>query len=146
MGVDEDERDLNQIAMQAQVLQRQGNALQSQLEMMQNSLNDLQSTIDTLEQLSKAKDAGLLPIGSGAYITCKSVDTDQVMISVGAGLIVTKKAADAAELLRKRYKTVADAFDKAQKNMAEVNQQLQDLNARGAVLAARIEDVRPTQG
>lgn len=146
MSVDEDERDLNQIAMQAQVLQRQGGALQNQLDMLQNTLNDLQSTIDTLEQLAKAKEVGLLPIGSGAYITCKSVDTDQVMISVGAGLIVNKKAADAAEMLRKRLKTVGDAFDKGQKSLAVINQQMQDLNAQAAVLSARIDDVRPAQG
>ena len=146
MSVDEDERDLNQIAMQAQVLQRQGGALQNQLDMLQNTLNDLQSTIDTLEQLNKAKDVGLLPIGSGAYITCKSVDPEQVMIAVGAGLIVTKKASEAAEMRRKRYKTVIDAFDKGQKSLATINQQMQDLNAQAAVLSARLEDVRPSQG
>ncbi len=146
MSIEDDEKDLNRMAMQAQILQRQGTSLTQQIDVMQTTLNDLQATIDTLDQLSKAKEVGLLPIGSGAYITCKSVDVDSVLISVGSGIIVGKKAPEAADLLRKRYKTVTEAFDSAQKNLASINTQLQDLNAKASVLAARIEDVRPAQG
>ncbi len=146
MSVDEDEKTLNQIAIQAQLLQRQGGAMQQQIEMMQTTSSDLQATIESLDNLSKAKEMGLLPIGSGVYITCKQVDTDAVLLSVGSGLIVNKKAEDAADVLRKRLKTVMDAMDKANTSMASINQQMQDLNAKASVLAARIEDVRPTQG
>ena len=146
MSIEDDEKDLNRMAMQAQILQRQGSSMTSQIDVMQTTLNDLQATIDTLDQLAKAKEVGLLPIGSGTYITCKGVDVDSVLISVGSGIIVGKKAPEAADLLRKRYKTVTEAFDAAQKNLASINTQLQDLNAKASVLAARIEDVRPTQG
>ncbi len=146
MSIEDDEKDLNRMAIQAQMLQRQGQSLTGQIDAMQTTLNDLQATIDTLDQLAKAKEVGLLPIGSGTYITCKGVDADQVLISVGSGIIVGKKAPEAAELLRKRYKSVSEAFDSAQKNLASLNIQLQDLNAKASVLAARIEDVRPTQG
>jgi len=145
MSVDEDEKTLNQIAIQAQLIQRQGQALQQQIEMMQTTVSDLQATIDSLDNLSKAKDMGLLPIGAGVYITCKQVDTDAVLLSVGSGLIVSKKASDAGDILRKRQKSVTDALDKANASMAGINQQMQDLNAKASVLAARIEDVRPTQ-
>ncbi|VVB57108.1 Prefoldin subunit alpha [uncultured archaeon] len=146
MSVEDDEKTLNQIAIQAQLLQRQGQSLQQQIEMMQTTVNDLQATIDSLDNLSKAKDLGLLPIGSGVYITCKQVDTDAVLLSVGSGLIVNKKATDAADTLRKRQKSVMEALDKANASMANINQQMQDLNARASVLAARMEDVRPAQG
>lgn len=145
MSIEDDEKDLNRMAIQAQMLQRQGTSLTGQIDAMQTTLNDLQATIDTLDQLAKAKEVGLLPIGSGTYITCKGVDADQVLISVGSGIIVGKKAPEAAELLRKRYKSVSEAFDAAQKNLATLNTQLQDLNAKASVLAARIEDVRPSQ-
>jgi prefoldin alpha subunit len=146
MSIEDDEKDLNQIAIQAQILQRQGAVLQNQIELMQATLNDLQATIDTLENLPKAKELGMLPIGSGVYITCKQIDTDSVLISIGSGLLVTKKAAEATAILRKRAKTVLDSLNKANDNMATINQQMQDLNARASVLAARIEDVRSSQG
>ena len=145
MSIEDDEKDLNRMAIQAQILQRQGSTLSGQIDVMQTTLSDLQATIDTLDQLAKAKEVGLLPIGSGTYITCKGVDADQVLISVGSGIIVGKKAPEAAELLRKRYKSVSEAFDVAQKNLATLNTQLQDLNAKASVLAARIEDVRPSE-
>ncbi|MDE1797914.1 MAG: prefoldin subunit alpha [Candidatus Micrarchaeota archaeon] len=140
------EEDLNRLAIQAQLLQRQGQALQEQLDMMQTNITDLNATIDTLDNLSKAAKVGMLPIGSGAYITCQKVDTENVLISVGAGMIVTKKASDAADIMRKRLKTVGDAFDRSQKNLVNINQQLQDLNAKASLLASRMEDVRPTEG
>lgn len=141
-----DQEDLNRLAIQAQLFQRQGEVLQNQLEMMQSTITDLNATIDTLDNLEKAKEKGLLPVGSGVYITCQKVDTDAVLVSVGAGLITTKKVSEAGEILNKRLKVVSDAFGKAQHNMLSINQQLQDINAKASVLAARIEDVRPTEG
>ncbi len=140
------EEELNRLAIGAQLLQRQGQALQEQLEVMQTTMGDLNATIDTLDNLSQAQKVGMLPIGSGVYITCQKVDTDAVLLSVGAGVVVNKKASEAADVLRKRLKNVGEAFDKAQKNLVSVNQQLQDLNAKANVLASRMEDVRPTEG
>src|ERR1700688_507008 len=98
------EEELNRLAIQAQLLQRQGQALQEQLEMMQTNITDLNATIDTLDNLSKASKLGMLPIGSGTYIACQKVDTDSVLLSVAAGMIVTKKVGDAADVLRARLK------------------------------------------
>lgn len=139
------EEELNRLAIQAQLLQRQGQAVQNQLDVMQTSISDLNATIDTLDNLSKAQKMGLLPIGSGAYITCQKVETDQVLLSVGAGVIVNKKASEASDILKKRLKNIGEAFDRSQKNLVLINQQLQDLNAKAGVLASRIDDVRPAQ-
>ena len=139
-----DEREeLNRLAIQAQLLQREGQALEGQLDVMRTTISDLNATIDTLNNLSKAKDAGLLPVGSGAYITCKEVDQDSVLISVGAGLIVRKKAKEAVEVLEERLKNVSGAFEKSQKNLLGINQHLQDVNAKANALMERAQDVRP---
>lgn len=140
-----DEEDMNRLSIQAQVLQRQGQTLQGQLDALQATVTDLNSTIETLENLPKAKDVGMLPIGSGAYITCHKVDTEMVLISVGAGLVVSKKASEAAEILKGRLKNVSEAFENAQRNLMSINQRLQDIEAQASTLAAKMENVRPSQ-
>ncbi len=137
------DEEMEKLAIQAQLAQQQGQALQSQLDMLQGTMTDLNMTIDTIRNLKKAKSQSLLPIGSGTYITCQKVDPDNVMVSVGGGVIVVKKADDAAELLEKRLKMVSDAFDKAQKDFFEVNRRISDLNTRAAALAGQMENVRP---
>lgn len=135
--------ELNRLAIQAQLLQREGQALEGQIDIMRTTISDMNATIDTLNNLEMAKNEGLLPVGSGAYITCKQVDADSVLISVGAGLIVRKKAKEAVEILDGRLKSVSGAFEKAQKNLLSINQHLQDVNAKANALVASVEDVRP---
>ena len=137
------ENELNKLAIQAQLANQQGQTLQSQLEMLQQSITELNTTLDTLRNLKKAKGTSLLPIGSGTFITCQKVNPDQVLISVGNGVIVTKKADEAADIIEKRVKTVGDAFDKAQRDLIEVNKRLQDLNEKAMALSAQESDVRP---
>ncbi|MFH1094964.1 MAG: prefoldin subunit alpha [Candidatus Micrarchaeota archaeon] len=141
-----DEEELNRLSVQAQILQQQGQSLQGQLEAMQQSIADLNTTIETLENLSKVKDDSRLPIGSGVYLACQKVDSSQVFVSIGAGLIVSKKPAEAEALLRKRLATINQSFETAQRNMVALNKQLEDINNTASALASRIEDVRPTEG
>ena len=141
-----DEEDLNKLAIRGQVLGQQGQALQNQLEAMQETIADINATIETLENLPKAKEEGRLPIGSGVYITCQKINTDNVYVSVGAGFIVSKKLSEAQDILRKRLAAVSEGFDKSQKNLVLVNRQLQDVNAQANAIAARMENVRPAEG
>jgi prefoldin alpha subunit len=141
-----DEEDLNQLTIQAQILQRQGSALQNQLDIFQETLADINSAIETLENLPKAKEEGRVPIGAGVYVTCNKIQADDVLVTVGAGLLVQKKAADAIEMIKGRQKSVSEAFDKAQKNLIAINRQMQDINSKASLIAQRMEEnVRPAQ-
>jgi prefoldin alpha subunit len=140
-----DEQELNRLAMQARLIEREGQIMQGQIEMMQTSASDLNATIESLSNLAKAKDVGLLPIGSGAYITCREVDTGAVLITIGGGLIAKKSAKDAIEILEKRRDTVSRSLEEAQKNFITLNQRIQEINSKASVLAARMENVRPSQ-
>jgi len=140
-----DAEDLNRLAIKAQLLTREGQVLQGQIDIMQTTVTDLNATIDTLKNLRKAKESGIIPVGSGAYITCKEVDTDAVMISVGAGFIVKKNVKDAVSTLEKRQKQAAESFENAQKALLSVNQSLRELNSQASVISARMENVRSSK-
>ncbi|MFH1306915.1 MAG: prefoldin subunit alpha [Candidatus Micrarchaeota archaeon] len=139
------DEELNRLAMQAQLLQREGQILQGQIDIMESTVRDLNATIDSLKNLKLAKDKAILPIGSGAYIACKEVDINSVLISVGAGIIMKKDAKEAISILEDRLKNVNASFEKAQRNLINVNERIQGINAKASVLATRMENVQPTQ-
>lgn len=144
--VDRPDEELNRLAVQAQLLSRQGEALQGQISSMQSTVSELTATIDTLNNIKQAKSKGLLPVGSGVYITCKEVDTKEVLVSVGAGVITQKNIKDATEILDKRLKNLNDAMEKSQKSMIRINEQLQEINIRASIIQQRIgENVRSSQ-
>ncbi len=141
-----DDEEMNRLAVQAQILQRQSQVLQNQMEVLQTSITDLNASIDTLQNLPKAKETGILPIGSGVYITCHKVETEGVLVSIGAGLLANKSADEAVEILRKRLKAAGESFERAQKTLMQLNSQMQDLSIKAGALSAKMEDVRPSQG
>jgi len=137
-----DEEDLNRLAIKAQLLTREGQVLQGQIDMMQTAVTDLNATIDTLKNLKKAKESGIVPIGSGAYITCKEIDIDSALISVGAGFILKKNVGEAAGMLEKRKIMASESLEAAQKALLSINEALQDINARASMMTARMDNVR----
>ena len=140
-----DAEDLNRLAIKAQLLTREGQVLQNQIDIMQTTITDLNATIDTLKNLKQAKENGILPIGSGAYITCKEIDLEQALVSVGSGFIVRKNVKDAVDMLESRRKSAGESLETAQKALLGVSQSLQELNARASMISTRMEDVRSTE-
>jgi prefoldin alpha subunit len=137
------EDELNKLAIQAQLANQTGQTLQSQIDVLQGTIAEINSTLETLRNLKRAKNNTLLPIGSGTYVTCQKIENEEVLIAVGAGVIVTKKGEEAIAMLENRLKTVADAYDRAQKDLIDVNKRLQDLNQKAMALTAQDSNVRP---
>ena len=135
-----DEEELNRLAMRAQMLNREVQTLQNQIDMMQTAIANLDATIDTIKNLKKAQKDTIVPIGSGAYITCNEIDTLAVLVSVGAGFIVKKNAQEATEILEKKRKDASESLEKAQKAYLQLSQSLQDINARATMISARMEE------
>jgi prefoldin alpha subunit len=141
-----DEEELNKLAMRAQILNREAQTMQNQIDMMQTAVANLDATIDTLKNLKKAQKDTIVPIGSGAYITCNEVDTQNVLVAVGAGFIVKKTASEAVDIFETKRKDATESLEKAQKAFLQLSQNLQDLNARATMISARMEEnVRATQ-
>ncbi|MFH0927157.1 MAG: prefoldin subunit alpha [Candidatus Micrarchaeota archaeon] len=140
-----DEEDLNKLAIKAQLLSREGQVLQGQIDMVQGAVTDLNATIDTLKNIKKAKEGTIVPVGSGAYISCKEVDIETILVSVGAGFILKKNVKDAVEILEGRRVQASDSLEKAQKALLSVNESLQEINARASVITARMENVQPVK-
>lgn len=141
------DEEINQMAAQMQSMQQQAQAMATQLDAMQQSTDELYATIETLKNMKEAKSRVLLPLGSGVYASAKAIDTQKVLLNIGAGIVDERSCAEAQEMLEKRLKAILSAISKGQETLAQLNAKMEDLdrNAR-KIMREMNENVRPAQG
>jgi prefoldin alpha subunit len=98
-------------------------ALELQFSYLQNAIIDQTKAKITLETLSKSKKESelLLPIGGGAFINAIVTNPNKILFEVGEGIVVEKKANDAAEKISKRI----EELQKTEEKISSMAQQLQ---------------------
>ena len=74
-------------------------------------MTEIATTINALEQLSAVKKGDEIwsSLGSLSFVKSDITDTDNVLVGVGAGVVLTKKREQAAEMLKERIKELDDA-------------------------------------
>lgn len=138
---------LNRMAAQMQGMQQQAQAIAGQLTSMQQSADEMYAAIETLKNLKEAKSKVLLPIGAGVYASAKAVDTQKVMVNIGAGIVDERSCAEAQELLEKRLKVVLSAVNKGQEALAKMNEEMEGLDREARKMMGEMnENVRPVEG
>ncbi len=136
---DSDQRQLNQLAFEAQSFQQQGQTMQQQLSSLQSSVVEMRATMETLKNLQhvKAKNA-LLPIGSGILLNANVEKTEKVLVEVGSGIVVEKPIPEAIQLLESRNKKIEETRDKLQDALGQVSEKLRKIDSEAKVIMAKM--------
>ncbi len=102
-------------------------------------LNELQLAKATLQNLPGKKTEGLLPIGGGVMLPALT-EKGNVLINVGAGVVVEKSLEDAVSFLDKRIKMIEE-------NMNNLARLAQKTAKNISVLRAKIDEaIKARQG
>ena len=142
-----DEEELNRLAGELQLQQSKGDAIRQQIQQMQGAVIEIGSAIDAIKNLKKAKSDTLVPVGAGTFISCPKPDTDKVVISIGANVMLQKKPDEAIKMLEERQANVAKAISTAQEDMVAVVREIERLTQRANLIAAEESaNVRPSKG
>ncbi|HIH28795.1 MAG TPA: prefoldin subunit alpha, partial [Thermoplasmata archaeon] len=98
-------------------------SIEMQLQYLQSTLMDYQRAKMTVEQLSAVDDNSeiLIPIGAGTFVNGSLKSASNVLIGVGAGVVVEKPVDEAMGKLDERIKRIQDNLDK----MASLGQKIQ---------------------
>lgn len=139
------EEQLQKLAYEAQLYQQQGQLLKQQLDVLQATSAELAETIGTLKGLSPNKQGKLVPVGSGAFLRAKDLDSSNVLINVGSSLVLELPVASAIALLQKREASAKDVRENLQKNLSNVGMRLGELESAAQRLMGGGVDVRPSQ-
>src|SRR5213594_3122133 len=98
------DEEVRQLLVDIRLLEGSARVLQSRLDIISAAQSETSTAIQTLEGArGQAKGAEvLIPIGSGSFLKSKISDPSNIMIGVGAGVIVEKSVDDSIKDLRMR--------------------------------------------
>jgi prefoldin alpha subunit len=94
-----------------------------QLQYLQSTLADYQRTKITVEQLNVVDENSeiLIPVGAGTFVNGSLKNTSNVLIGVGAGIVIEKTVDEAVIKLEERIKRIQENLEK----MVSLGQKIQ---------------------
>jgi len=98
-------------------------SIDMQLQYLQSTLMDYQRAKMTVEQLSAVDDNSevLIPVGAGTFVNGSLKNASNVLIGVGAGIVIEKPVDEAMGKLDERIKRIQENLEK----MASLGQKIQ---------------------
>ena len=134
--MEEKEKKAQEMYMEFQMLDQHIKQLQKQLQAITQQLMEFESTSMSLEDLQKVQPGKeiFVPLSSGIFAKATIKDTSELLVNVGANVIVQKDIASTKKLIanqveevRKLQKRMADDLEKMTEKAANIEEQLQAL-------------------
>lgn len=125
--------DKNAAALQylQQYYQSQYIALERNIEDATNYLHELNAVKETLNNLQKISNKGILnPVSSNTYIKAKTETVDSIVVWVGAGFFVEKPSDEAKLFIDDSIKRQNDFIGRLTKNRENLEKAIMDVAGR----------------
>ena len=125
------DEEMRQLLAEIRLLEGSGRILQSRLDIISAALSETSTAIHTLEG-ARGQTEGtevLLPIGSGSFVRSKISDPGNIMIGVGAGVIVEKSVDDSIKDLRLRSSDLERARTSVTQQLGQILGEAEDYRA-----------------
>jgi prefoldin alpha subunit len=108
------EEDITRNLTLIEYYKQQLESIDMQLQYLQSTLADYQRAKMTVEQLDSVDDKSdlLIPVGAGTFVNGSLKNASNVLIGVGAGLVIEKPIGDAVAKLDERIKRIQENIEK----------------------------------
>ena len=116
------EEEIQKMALQWSGLQADLQALSQKREGVLIQLYELETTkkaLDDLEKITPGKDA-LIQIGFGNFIEGNITNTDNVVVSIGAGVALKKSRKEALDIIEKRIASMKEIAEQIAHEIEEI--------------------------
>ena len=132
----EDQQRLNNLVNEINVYRQQAELIQQQIEMIQASLAEVDALFATLDDIEgKESVEAFVPVGAGSFMKGELKSTDEIIVSIGAGLAVKKDADGAREILNGQKEELKDSMDKMLANLQQTTDIVGSLQAQAEQIA-----------
>ncbi len=137
---EEKEKKAQELYMEFQMLEQHIKQLQGQLEVITNQLIELNTTRNSLEEFNKINmdKEVFVPLSSGIFAKAKIKDTSELIVNVGANVVVKKDIDSTKKLIqnqieeiKKIQKQMIDNLEKMTNHAEQLEMQLQSLISEG---------------
>lgn len=117
-----------------QMIEQQLKQMQEQMEKFEQQIAEIQTIAEQLDELKNAKVGSetLVPIANGIFVKGKLLETDDVVVNVGAGVAVKKSVEDTKKLLHEQAAEI-------QNYKMQVAAQLEQMTGMGRKLEEELQ-------
>jgi prefoldin alpha subunit len=104
-----------------QLLMQHASELEGQIVALENKKTELQIIKQSLSDLSKQKGKDILfPVGSGILAHGKIADTKELLINVGANVVLPKSVEEAKQLIDEQVEEISKLQDSLRKELSKL--------------------------
>ena len=133
----EDQQKMNELINEINAYNQQADLIRQQIELIQASIGEVDALSNTLDDLNGEKSVeAFVPVGAGSFIKGELKDTDEIIISIGAGYAIKKDAEGAKKIIAGQKKDLDDSLDKMLANLQQVTDILANLQGQAQQIQA----------
>ena len=133
----EDQQKMNELINEINAYNQQADLIRQQIELIQASIGEVDALSNTLDDLNGEKSVeAFVPVGAGSFIKGELKDTDEIIISIGAGYAIKKDAEGAKKIIAGQKKDLEDSLDKMLANLQQVTVILANLQGQAQQIQA----------
>ena len=133
----EDQQKLNELINEINAYNQQAELIRQQIELIQASIGEVDALSNTLDDLKGEKSVeAFVPVGAGSFIKGELKDTDEIIISIGAGYAIKKDAEGAKVTIAGQKKDLEDSLDKMLANLQQVTDIVANLQGQAQQIQA----------
>ena len=139
--VEQDEqRKLQTLLMQIRSYQDTLQEISRQAALTEQAMVELSATLQAIEALPATKESeALIPVGAGVYTKAQLLDKSHVVVAAGAGVHITKTAAEAKVYLEARMKKLEVNDTKLRESGQRLAVELEAANQAAEELYAKLQ-------
>ena len=127
----EDQQKMNELINEINAYNQQADLIRQQIELIQASIGEVDALSNTLDDLNGEKSVeAFVPVGAGSFIKGELKDTDEIIISIGAGYAIKKDAEGAKGIIAGQKKDLEDSLDKMLGNLQQVTDIITNLQGQ----------------
>ncbi|MHA1130033.1 MAG: prefoldin subunit alpha [Candidatus Helarchaeota archaeon] len=142
-----DRERLNLLYQASKEYEAQAQQIQMQIDILNQTIAAAQITGDTIENLKNMQDGQeiLLPLGNLAFIKAKLMDSSNVLVNVGASVVVTKTIDAAKKQIDGQAENLSKTQVQLQQALQQVMQRINQIRGEMENLAMKIQQQQQQQ-
>ena len=134
------QEDFNKLVNEINIYKQQVELIQNQIDLIRTSMAEVEALSNTLDDL-KGKDSieAFVPVGAGSFMRAELKNTDDIIISIGAGVAVKKDVEGAKEIIAAQKEDLADSLDKMLAQLQQTSDIVGELSIQAEQMMAQAQ-------
>ena len=139
----EDQQKLEQMVNELNMYKSQSELLQQEIANVQQTIAEVNTLKSTIEDMKKQETVeALVPVGAGSFMNAEIKNDNKIVMSIGAGVAVTKNYDEAKETAESQKKQLEDSLGNLYNNLQQISDVINQLSPQAEQLMLKLQQSR----